>query len=91
MPSRSAAAATAICIGSASLDHPEVSRGIVARKLANVAATGARVLASDNPGCLLHLRGAAHARGLPLEVRHVAELLALRLHPDWLPRVDSHD
>jgi len=66
--------------GSASLDHPEVSRGIVARKLDNVRQTGATVLCSDNPGCLLHLRGAAHAAGLDVQVQHVAELLAQRLN-----------
>ena len=30
------------------------------------------------PGCLLHLRGAAHAAGDDLEVRHIVELLAER-------------
>ena len=49
--------------GGASIDHPEVSRGIVARKLDNVRTTGAAVLCSDNPGCILHLRGAADAAG----------------------------
>ncbi|HLZ30552.1 MAG TPA: LUD domain-containing protein [Chloroflexota bacterium] len=62
--------------GGASIDHPEVSRGIVARKLDNVRSTGAAVLCSDNPGCILHLRGAADAAGLRLEVKHVAEVLA---------------
>ena len=56
-----------------------MARGIAARKLANVRATGAAVLATDNPGCVLHLRGAAHAAGAPFAVRHVAELLADRL------------
>ena len=62
--------------GSASVDHPEVSRGIVARKLDNVRSTGARVLCTDNPGCVLHLRGSAQAARLPIDVRHVAEVLA---------------
>jgi L-lactate dehydrogenase complex protein LldF len=65
--------------GGASIDHPEVSRGIVSRKLDNVRTTGASVLCSDNPGCILHLRGAADAAHLPLEVKHVAELLAQAL------------
>jgi Fe-S oxidoreductase len=62
--------------GGASVDYPEVSRGIVTRKLDNVAATGAAILCTDNPGCALHLKGAAHARGMDLTVRHVAEVLA---------------
>ncbi len=65
--------------GSTSIAHPEVARGIVERKLANARETGAAVLASDNPGCILHLRGAADASNAPFEVRHVAELLADRL------------
>ena len=66
--------------GGASIDHPKVSRGIVARKLDNVTSTGANVLCTDNPGCVLHLRGAAHAAGLPVDVKHVAEILALALN-----------
>jgi L-lactate dehydrogenase complex protein LldF len=65
--------------GSASMDHPQVARAIVGRKLDNVAETGATVLVTDNPGCLLHLRGAAHARGMRLRLAHVAEILAERL------------
>jgi Fe-S oxidoreductase len=65
--------------GSTSIAHPDVARRIVERKLANVGETGAAILATDNPGCLLHLRGAAHAAGAPITVRHVAELLAERL------------
>ena len=65
--------------GSFSMDHPGVARAIVARKLDNVAQTGATVLVTDNPGCLLHLRGAADARGMRLRLAHVAEILAERL------------
>lgn len=65
--------------GTTSLDHPAVGRAIAERKLANVASTGAPTLATDNPGCMLHLAGAAHAAGSPLTVRHVVELLAERV------------
>jgi Fe-S oxidoreductase len=65
--------------GAASIDYPEVGQGIVRRKLDNVRSTGAAVLCTDNPGCLLHLRGAAQAAGEDLEVRHIVELLAERL------------
>ncbi|MEE8421840.1 MAG: LUD domain-containing protein [Dehalococcoidia bacterium] len=62
--------------GSTSAIAPEMSEGVVARKLENVAATGAHTLVTDNPGCILHLRGAADAAGLDLQVLHVAEYLA---------------
>jgi L-lactate dehydrogenase complex protein LldF len=65
--------------GSFSIDHPGVARAIVARKLDNVAQTGATVLVTDNPGCLLHLRGAADARGMRLRLAHVAEIVAEQL------------
>jgi Fe-S oxidoreductase len=62
--------------GSTSIDHPELAQRIAERKLENVRATGAAVLATDNPGCLLHLRGAAEVARDPFTVRHVAELLS---------------
>jgi L-lactate dehydrogenase complex protein LldF len=66
--------------GTTSFDAPEVARGIVERKLANVDSTQATVLVSDNPGCLMHIRGAADASGRrTLRVRHLAEVLAEQL------------
>jgi len=62
--------------GSTSFDHPELARQIAGRKLENVRATGAAMLVTDNPGCLLHLRGAADAAHDGFAVRHVAEVLA---------------
>jgi Fe-S oxidoreductase len=34
------------------------------------------VVAADNPGCILHLRGGLHAQHKPTRVLHLAELLA---------------
>jgi Fe-S oxidoreductase len=67
--------------GSTSIDHPAMAREIAERKLENVRATGAAVLATDNPGCLLHLRGAADVARDAFAVRHVAEILAEALKP----------
>jgi Fe-S oxidoreductase len=61
--------------GSTSLDHPALAQRIAERKLENVRATGATVLVTDNPGCLLHLRGAANVAHDRFAVRHVAEVL----------------
>ena len=65
--------------GSFSADHPNVSRLVAERKLANIDAAGAPVVVTDNPGCIAHLRGALHASGRPVEVVHMAELVARRL------------
>lgn len=61
--------------GSTSIDHPELAKRIAERKLENVRATGAAVLVTDNPGCLLHLRGASEVAGDRYAVRHIAEVL----------------
>jgi L-lactate dehydrogenase complex protein LldF len=65
--------------GSTSIEHGAVSHGIVSRKLDNVRATHASVLTTDNPGCLLHLRGAANAAGDRLTIAHPVELVGRRL------------
>ncbi len=67
--------------GGASFEHPEVARRIAAKKLAHIEATEAPLVVTDNPGCILHLRGALHARKSKVRVQHLAEFLA-----DGLPR-----
>lgn len=65
--------------GSFSVEHPRVSRLIAERKLETAAATGVPIVVTDNPGCILHLRGAIDAAGRPLRVLHMAELLDERI------------
>ena len=67
--------------GSTSVRHPEVSAGILDRKLGCVDRTETSILITDNPGCILHLRGGVHASGREVRVLHLAEYLAGRL-PD---------
>jgi glycolate dehydrogenase iron-sulfur subunit len=67
------------CCGSAgsySLLHPETSARILARKMGHLRASGAQVVASGNPGCLLQLRLGARDARLRLRVAHPVELLA---------------
>jgi L-lactate dehydrogenase complex protein LldF len=65
--------------GSYSLKLPEISAPILERKLVNIEKTGARVAAMDCPGCAMQIRGGMDQRGMPIQVRHTAELLAERL------------
>ena len=65
--------------GSTSLARPQVSAGILQRKLASADETGVRTLLTDNPGCVLHMRGGAHSSGRELRVLHIVEYLAARL------------
>ena len=65
--------------GSFTFDHPEVSGRLLRRKLGNALETGANAIVSDNPGCLMHLRGGLKALDSRVEVLHLAELMARRL------------
>jgi glycolate oxidase iron-sulfur subunit len=67
------------CCGSAgiyNITQPEMSAKLLARKMANIAKTGARVVASANPGCCVQLEAGARARGEALEIAHPVTLLA---------------
>ena len=67
------------CCGSAgtyNLTEPVMAERLVARKLERIVATGARVVAAANPGCLLQIRAGAIARGLHLTIEHPLDLLA---------------
>jgi glycolate oxidase iron-sulfur subunit len=67
------------CCGSAgvySLLQPVLSRAVAARKIDAIRRSGAQVVATGNPGCLLQLRAGLRAAGLEVEVVHPVELLA---------------
>ncbi len=62
--------------GHFSVDYPDVAGEVLKRKIAAIERTGARIVALDSPGCLLQIRGGLLKRGIPIEVKHIAELLA---------------
>ena len=68
----------AICCGSAGIYNvvePEAATELGDRKAAHVAATGADVYASANPGCLVQVSTALRRAGKPLPSVHPIELL----------------
>jgi glycolate oxidase iron-sulfur subunit len=68
-----------LCCGSAgvyNLLEPEIAGRLLARKLDRIAETGADVVVSGNPGCLLQLRTGLAERGLRIRAHHPVELLA---------------
>ncbi len=65
--------------GASSMEHGDVAERIMNNKLNNAQSTGATVLVTDNPGCLMHLRGGVDASGRPLRVLHLAQLIAEQL------------
>ena len=67
------------CCGSAgvyNLLEPEMAERLLERKVARILATGARVVASGNPGCLMQIAKGLRERGSAVEVVHPVELLA---------------
>ncbi|GCE16244.1 LUD domain-containing protein [Dictyobacter kobayashii] len=68
--------------GSTSIEHPEVAKRMLKNKLQNAESTGATILVSDNPGCLMHLRGGVDVTGQPIRVVHLAQLIAEQLPND---------
>ena len=69
-----------VCCGSAgiyNLTEPAMARNLQRRKLENILATGASVVATGNPGCLSWIGAGLKERGLPdIRVAHPVTLLA---------------
>ena len=66
------------CCGAAGsytfLHHGEAT-GVLDRKMGNVGRTGATILATECPACMMHLAYGARRGDLPVQVRHVSQLL----------------
>jgi glycolate oxidase iron-sulfur subunit len=70
---------SAWCCGSAgiyNLIQPEMAGQLLDRKLRHIRSTGATIVATGNPGCLLQLINGAREKGLNLRVVHPVTLLA---------------
>ena len=66
------------CCGGAgiyNLSEPEMSEGILSEKIEKVKATGAKVLATANPGCHMQLGAGVRIFNADCQVVHVVELL----------------
>ncbi|MEI9998038.1 MAG: (Fe-S)-binding protein [Verrucomicrobiota bacterium] len=67
------------CCGSAgiyNLIQPEMAEKLLQRKLDHIAATGAQIVATGNPGCLLQIQNGLRARGADTACVHPVTLLA---------------
>lgn len=66
------------CCGSAgvyNITQPDTADVILDAKMADVAATGAQIVAVSNTGCHMQIIAGVRKAGLPVEVLHVVELL----------------
>ena len=78
-----------VCCGSAGLYNllqPSAAADLGRRKAANVAATGAEVMAAANPGCSLQIATYLEEAGRPIPVVHPIELLERSLAAAALAR-----
>ncbi len=62
--------------GTFCVKYPEISDKMVTDKAAEIAATGADCVLAGDLGCLLNIAGKLTRLGSPVEVRHIAEVLA---------------
>jgi len=61
--------------GSYSVAHPDKAWPILERKMENVRRTGANLLVTACPACIMQLRFGAKRYGVPVEVVHVTQVL----------------
>jgi L-lactate dehydrogenase complex protein LldE len=62
--------------GTFCVKYPEISDKMVGDKALDIAATGADSVLAGDLGCLLNIAGKLSRLGIPVEARHVAEVLA---------------
>jgi len=70
---------SAWCCGSAgiyNLIQPEMANDLLDRKIKHIRTTGARTVATGNPGCMLQVQNGARKQGLNIRVAHPVTLLA---------------
>jgi glycolate oxidase iron-sulfur subunit len=66
------------CCGSAgiyNLTNQEMAQELLNRKMKHIAETGASIVVTGNPGCMLQIAMGARQRGLELQVMHPVQLL----------------
>ncbi|MDB6057990.1 MAG: hypothetical protein JWO95_1834 [Verrucomicrobiales bacterium] len=68
-----------VCCGSAgtyNLTEPEMAERLQNRKIQNIIKTGAEVVVTTNPGCLLQIRAGLEKAGSEIKAMHIADYLA---------------
>jgi len=82
------------CCGSAgiyNITNQEMASQLLERKMNNIKATGASVVATGNPGCMMQIALGAKQRGIELEVVHPIQLLDEAYQVGELYEVPAHD
>jgi glycolate oxidase iron-sulfur subunit len=61
--------------GSYTFLHHQEAVGVLDRKMGNVEKTGASILTTECPACMMHLAYGVRRRSLPVQVRHLSQIL----------------
>jgi glycolate oxidase iron-sulfur subunit len=67
-----------VCCGSAgtyNLTEPEMAERLQNRKIENILKTGAKIVVTSNPGCLLQIQAGLKKAGAQVEAIHIADYL----------------
>jgi L-lactate dehydrogenase complex protein LldE len=64
--------------GMFAVKFPQISTAMGEDKIARLKESGADTLVANDCGCLMQLGGLIHRQGLPIAVRHLAEILVAR-------------
>jgi L-lactate dehydrogenase complex protein LldE len=59
-----------------SVEHPEISAAMLARKISNIEASQAPLVVACDAGCMTHINGGLQRQGKKQRVIHIAEVLA---------------
>jgi glycolate oxidase iron-sulfur subunit len=73
-----------VCCGSAgtyNLTEPEMAGRLQRRKTDNILKTGADLVITSNPGCMLQIRAGLEKAGSSAQVMHIADYLAQAIQP----------
>ena len=58
-----------------SIEHPEISKAMLDRKIDHLIASGASILVSCDAGCVAHISGGLQRKKISLQAVHIADIL----------------
>ncbi len=82
------------CCGSAgiyNITNQEMASTLLQRKMDNIAATGASVIATGNPGCMMQIALGARERNMHIEMMHPIQLIDAAYRAGGLYEVPEHN
>src|SRR5258708_37107454 len=82
------------CCGSAGIynnTNQEMASTLLQRKMDNIAATGASVIATGNPGCMMQIALGARERNMHIDVMHPIQLIDEAYRTGGLYEIPAHN